>query len=93
MEPIQNIPNKLWFKRKTYGWGWAPATWEGWLVLAIYLVLVAVFALTLDEASTGKEIMFTFVIPLTLLSVTLLRICYNKGEAPKWQWGKDHENQ
>jgi predicted GH43/DUF377 family glycosyl hydrolase len=23
----------FWFRAKEYGWGWYPATWEGWLVL------------------------------------------------------------
>ncbi|MCX6717702.1 MAG: hypothetical protein NTU76_03445 [Candidatus Taylorbacteria bacterium] len=25
--------SKLWFKRKTYGWGWVPSSWEGWFVV------------------------------------------------------------
>lgn len=29
-----------WFARKTIGWGWTPATWQGWLVTALYVVIV-----------------------------------------------------
>ena len=32
---------KYWFPAKRYGWGWGmPSTWQGWLVLAAFVVLV-----------------------------------------------------
>ena len=35
--------SRYWFAAKTYGWGWGlPLTWEGWLVLLVYLVLLPV---------------------------------------------------
>lgn len=82
-------PKHLWFKRKVYGWGWVPITWEGWLVVALYIILVVLFSLTIDETSRSSEIMFTFALPVALLTITLIRICYKKGEKPKWQWGID----
>ena len=31
-----------WFPAKRYCWGWGlPSTWEGWVVLAVYLALLA----------------------------------------------------
>ena len=85
-------PKEYWFKRKLYGWGWVPAKWQGWLVLAIYMVLALALALTIDENSPTKEVWFTFLLPLTLLTATLIRICYKKGENPKWQWGPPKED-
>lgn len=79
--------NKLWFKRKIYGWGWYPATWEGWIVMLIYIGAVFSFALTIDETSPPREFVFTFFLPFTLLTITLITLCYKKGEKPKWQWG------
>jgi hypothetical protein len=79
---------KLWFKRKQYGWGWYPVTWQGWLVVLVYLLAVFAFALTLDENSPTKEIVFTFLLPIFLLTIALIRICYKTGEKPKWQWGE-----
>ncbi|MFA7286573.1 MAG: hypothetical protein WC052_02865 [Patescibacteria group bacterium] len=84
---IKDNPEHYWFKRKLYGWGWTPATWQGWLVLAIWLVLVLMFAFTLDENSPTREVMFTFILPVTLLTLTLIRIGYKTGEKPSWQWG------
>src|SRR5215472_16377344 len=28
----------LWFRAKSYGWGWTPASVEGWLVLGLFMV-------------------------------------------------------
>jgi len=34
---------KYWFPAKRYGWGWGiPSTWQGWLVLGAFAVLVIV---------------------------------------------------
>ncbi len=84
---LKDNPEGYWFKRKLYGWGWEPATWRGWLVLLGYVVAVALFALTIDDNSPTREIAFSFVFPVALLTIILLGICYKKGEKPRWQWG------
>lgn len=86
---IKDNPQHLWFKRKLYGWGWTPATWQGWLVVLVYVAAVFFFALTIDKNSPPKEIVFTFILPILILTLTLLRICFKTGEKPKWQWGLD----
>ena len=87
----EDVANKYWFKRKLYGWGWTPSGWQGWLIISIYILLVAAFAFTIDETSPPKEIVFTCLLPITLLTVSLIRICYAKGEKPKWQWGPEDD--
>ena len=89
---LKDNPNNYWFKRKLYGWGWTPATWQGWLTLFIYILLVVLFSLTIDKKSPNNEIMFTLVLPIVLLTATLIRICYKKGEKPRWQWGLNKQN-
>lgn len=85
----QDNPKNLWFKRKMFGWGWTPVTWQGWAVIAVYALAMIAFAFTIDENSPTREVFFTFIFPATLLTVLLIRICYRKGESPRWQWGKD----
>lgn len=84
---LKDNPQNLWFKRKLYGWGWTPVRWQGWVVIGLYILLMTLFSLTIDDYSSDKEIFFTFILPAILLTFTLLRICYKKGEKPKWQWG------
>ncbi len=86
---IKDNPEKLWFKRKLYGWGWTPATWQGWASTLLYVLLLVAFGLTLDETSPPNEIVFTFVLPIVLLTIAFIRLAYKKGEKPRWQWGND----
>lgn len=83
----QDNPNGYWFKAKLYGWGWTPVTWQGWAVIGAYIALLVLFALTIDDDSAPREVVFTFLLPAAILTALLFRICYKKGEPPRWQWG------
>lgn len=87
VEYLKDNPQGYWFKAKLYGWGWTPAKWQGWVVISAYIAAVILFALTIDDNSPPREIAFTFVLPVLILTVALIRICYKKGEKPRWQWG------
>ncbi|MCF7864956.1 MAG: hypothetical protein K9M11_00420 [Candidatus Pacebacteria bacterium] len=80
-------PQGYWFKRKVFGWGWVPVTWQGWTVIAVWLLGVLAFAFTLDKNSPPREVAFTFILPILFLTIALIRICYKKGEEPGWRWG------
>lgn len=87
--PTPDAGKRLWFKRKLYGWGWTPVTWQGWATVLAYIVILFAAGLTIDEASTPRDVAFTFALPIALSTVAMMRICYAKGERPRWQWGKD----
>ncbi len=77
----------LWFRRKTYGWGWTPSTWQGAAVLGIYL---GVFVLTI-WANRTRVISLSateLTVVISIQSLILLGICYKKGESPRWSWGR-----
>lgn len=84
---------KYWFKRKLFGWGWYPASKEGWGVTILYVFLVLLFASSLDATSPTAEFMFMFVIPVALLTVTFIQIACRTGERPRWQWGTRKEDE
>ena len=75
------MTNNLWFKRKTYGYGWTPATWQGWAVIIIWLILFY-FAVTKIDSQIMK------LVSILILTGILIFVSYKKGEKPKWQWGK-----
>jgi phosphoglycerol transferase MdoB-like AlkP superfamily enzyme len=85
---------KLWFKAKTYGWGWTPITWQGWLVLALYIVGVFFNSFMVSNNPYSENLLFFVFIPnMVLLTAFLILICYAKGEEPRWRWGeKDTTN-
>ena len=73
---------KVWFKAKCYGWGWYPSTWQGALVILIWIVLFTLSIMKLDHEWL-KNMIFIFIITLILIG-----ICWKKGERPRWRWGK-----
>lgn len=80
---------KLWFKRKAYGWGWTPATWEGYLVMFGYLA-IALFLLVRSQGMMRfHEVLWQFILPFIIATILLLMVCYKKGEKPKWRWGNN----
>ncbi|MEI7777000.1 MAG: hypothetical protein WCI52_00080 [bacterium] len=80
---LKDNPEGYWFKRKLYGWGWTPATKQGWGVVLGYLI--AVFALA--YVAPVSKVLFGFVFPVLVLTVAFIFIAYKKGEKPRWQWG------
>lgn len=86
VEYLKDNPQGYWFKRKLYGYGWVPATKQGWSILAVYVLFV------LGLAITGENINNESVVILPIVGATLLflAITIKTGEPIKWQWGKRH---
>lgn len=80
---------KLWFKAKTYGWGWTPCTWQGWASLVIFvvgLISEGVSFGTLVDA--GIIAPWGFLLRIAILVTLFLIVCYTNGEKSRWRWGK-----
>jgi hypothetical protein len=78
-------PKRYWFPAKRYGWGWGlPATWQGWVVLAVWTVVFVLGNIWLVVHSL--PLFFIFV---AAVSAILIGICYLTGEPPRWRWGGD----
>ena len=93
---IKDNPNHYWFKRRLYGWGWMPVTWEGWLVLALFLCSVIWYAIELSAIANPTNWQITwYFIKIAFTVAVLILVCYKTGEKPKWMWGfpKDDEKQ
>lgn len=82
----QQANKKCWFKAKTYGYGWYPATWQGWLILLAYFVIL-VSLIYIFETDIEKYLTFYFIAVFVLTGL-LIYISYKKGEPAKWRWGK-----
>jgi len=76
---------KVWFKAKRYGWGWYPATWQGWLILLAFGVIITAMSFVFEKDATNflwEYLTFVFV-----CSCILIFICYKTGEKAEWRWG------
>lgn len=69
----------LWFKAKDYGWGWAPITWQGWLLTFVYT-----FFVLLTSAVIIYQPIYIFLI--VFFTIGLIGICFIKGEKPELRW-------
>lgn len=72
---------KLWFKNKRYGWGWVPASWEGWVAVLVYIL-----------SAIGVGLVYTpesgfFYVGFGVLTGALIALSYATGETPEWRWG------
>lgn len=81
--------NKLWFKAKRYGWGWYPASWEGWLVTILYILFILYRSNKVSAMfDTESSFVFRYTFEIIFMTIPLILICYLKGEKPKWHWGE-----
>jgi hypothetical protein len=79
---------RLWFRTKRYRWGWQPATWEGWLILIVFVVLVVLNFFRIDATShSASDTLRPFFIETLITVFVLLGICFITGEKPRWRWG------
>lgn len=90
------MEKKLWFKAKTYGWGWTPSSWEGWLATLVYVVaetgLVIWFIKKIEflQAQVNPEYtssIIIFIAGVLILISALITLCIKRGEKPSWHWG------
>jgi uncharacterized membrane protein len=78
----------LWFKAKRYGYGWYPATWQGWVVLAAAIAAMTSVFVGIDQHSHSvSDTLIGIVIPEAVILGFLLLICVLTGEKAKWRWG------
>jgi len=79
------MTKKLWFKRKRYGWGWVPASWEGWACIGVIFGVILFFGNKLEQSENPQVLAY---LPMgVLLILVIIGLGYMKGERPKWQWG------
>ncbi len=85
-----NKSNKqhYWFKRRRYGYGWTPVTWQGWTVMVLFLAVVIVNAIIITINPYSNELLWLYLNVLIVAVVSLLIIAYTKGPTPRWRWGK-----
>lgn len=90
---IKNNHEGYWFKAKLYGWGWVPATWQGWLIMIFYVAIVLVLSFNIENNASDQDALFGFVIPLLTATILFIVIAYKKGEKPTWRWGPPKEEE
>ena len=84
--------NKLWFKRKLYGWGWTSSTWQGWAITIFFVIIILDEALGFKDAVLAKDV-YINIAKILAWTVAFVWIAFKTGEKPKWQWGKREDDE
>ncbi len=72
---------KAWFKPKKFGWGWAPISWEGWLVtiVFVFLLIMAAYQVGAGPGSVGEKIAGILIIDIPTVIIMCV-IAYLRTE-------------
>ncbi len=83
--------NQYWFRPRRYGHGATPSSWEGWLVMLVYIgALVALAYLFTAPLWAGAEKPIGFVLSVFALTGALIWIAWRKTDGKwRWRWGAD----
>jgi predicted membrane channel-forming protein YqfA (hemolysin III family) len=82
------LKNNYWFKRRRYGYGWAPITWQGKLLVIALILIIASGTYLVEFANKNTQSdKAIFVLILFLASLIVVAISLKKGPKPRWQWG------
>ncbi len=81
------MKKKLWFRAKTYGWGWYPVTWQGWTATAFYIFYQLFLVALIRDALASRAGIVSYLFLTAIGIAALLAVCYQFGETPKWRWG------
>ena len=89
IEHYRHNPEGYWFKRKLYGWGWVPVTWQGWLVTlaAVACISGGIYIGETDDAPGAA------LIGIVLGAALVFGFGRSKGEKVCWQWGLPDESE
>lgn len=87
LDYIRNNPKRYWFKAKWFGWGWTPATWEGWLTTGVLILAIILLSRRANGSESFLELMYEYLIPIALLTALFIIIARMRGEKPRWRWG------
>jgi hypothetical protein len=67
------MEKKKWFVRKKYGWGWTPASWQGWLLIALYILFVLGSVQNIVLKGAFPELVWTIFVTALLCWITRVR--------------------
>lgn len=75
----------MWFKTKNYGWGWTPASWQGWAVIGAWVAFVLLLLKDLESEPTASSFIWRAIAFVFSIGLLIFISCW-KGEKPQWRW-------
>ncbi len=76
--------NKFWFRPKAYGYGVTPSTWEGWVVVAVYILVIFASTLLLADPQRSVWTWLSWIAVLAIVTASMILISLYKTDGT-WQ--------
>ncbi|HVZ58917.1 MAG TPA: hypothetical protein VG935_04165 [Patescibacteria group bacterium] len=85
------MADQKWFRAKRFGWGWTPATIQGWIITILAALFVAWFTIVYlqrlrDPLFNPIVSTIIYLVLVSTVSISLMIICFKTGEKPRWSW-------
>jgi len=78
------MAQRYWFKTHQNGIVWYPASWQGWVVILVYLAGLTYYFIKIDSASHSvSDTLIGFAVPFFIFSAFLIIATYLKSEPLK----------
>lgn len=87
---MKDHKKNYWFKRRRYGWGWTPVTWQGFVVFfaGLAAILLSAYQLPSKPAHpTAAQLMTSTAIFVATVIIFII-IASLKSPTPHWRWGR-----
>jgi hypothetical protein len=86
-----NANKKYWMKRRRYGWGWTPTTWQGWLFIFSQTIILLIAASQLPTKAIHPSVdqVLKLLAILVCVFLALITVGSQTGPMPHWRWGKE----
>jgi hypothetical protein len=85
------MSHAYWFKPKRIGYGAYPTTWEGWLVIAAYTLVLAVFVPFIVTHRSSLSFLVAPIAMIVAATIALFVVCKTKTDGPLgWNAGARH---
>jgi hypothetical protein len=84
--------SKYWFKPKSYGYGFFPVSWEGWLCTFGLVVIILLSGFSNDiftEIEPSPQNAVRFLLDIFIFAALATYLFEKKMKEPlKWRWGR-----
>lgn len=87
---MEDNKNKYQMKRRRFGYGWTPVTWQSWVFIALQLVIIFAAITFLPQKpaqpTIGELVSFFAIVSSVIASLAIFSL--KTGPKPKWRWGR-----
>lgn len=85
--------SRYWFKARSHGYGAVPVTWQGWLTVAVFVIVMTGLWFVIVPSGASSDVPWTalalWLTAVAILTTGFLAFCRSRTEGEwRWRWGE-----